>query len=86
MGLEALVAAVLAPTASRERLAAYVARQAALGRHVAQVLADPYVVNWTIRAHVADPLALLEDPLIAGAVHHALARSSAASEQSLWWS
>jgi hypothetical protein len=78
MGLEALVASVFAPTASRERLAAYVARQAALGRRLAEVLADPYVVNWTIRAHVFDAFALLDDPVIARAVHHAHAATDAA--------
>jgi hypothetical protein len=73
MGLQELIASALAPTAQHERLAAYVARQAALGRRLVEVLADPYVLNRVVRAHLDDPRCLLDDPVIAAAVHQAFA-------------
>jgi hypothetical protein len=73
MGLQQLIAAAFSPTAQHERLAAYVARQAALGRRLAQVLADPYVVNRAAQAPLGDPRCLLDDPVIAAAIRRALA-------------
>jgi len=73
MGLQELIASTFSPTAQHERLAGYVARQAALGRRLADVLADPYVVNRASQAHLRDTRCLLEDPVIAGAIHRALA-------------
>lgn len=71
MGLERLIAAALSPSAHHHRLAEYVARQAALGRRLADVLEDPFVLRMAACAHIHDVRALLEDPLVTAAVHRA---------------
>jgi hypothetical protein len=68
---------LFAPTAGRRRLVEYVSRQTALGRHMAEVLDDPYVVNRTLRQ---DRRRLLVDPSLLALWHLGLAGAPARPE------
>jgi hypothetical protein len=63
------VAELLAPTAGRRRLVEYVSRETARGRHMAEVLEDPYVVNRTLRQ---DRRRLLLEPSLIAHWHRGL--------------
>jgi hypothetical protein len=70
-----LIADLFAPTAGRRRLVEYVSRQTALGRHMAEVLEDPYVINRTLRQ---DRRRLLVDPSLLALWHLGLGEAPAA--------
>jgi hypothetical protein len=53
------------PSAKHKRLVEYVVRQVAGGRHLAEVLEDPYVTN---RTAPLERRALLEEPEVVAAV------------------
>jgi hypothetical protein len=71
--LAELVDAAIAPRALEDRLVEYLARQVALGRHLADAMEDPYVVN---RTTVSDRRRLLESVPLATAWHEAIRSTS----------
>jgi hypothetical protein len=71
--LAELVDAAIAPRALEDRLVEYLARQVALGRHLADAMEDPYVIN---RTTVSDRRRLLESVPLATAWHEAIRSTS----------
>lgn len=66
MDVEAEIAKLLADSGARhKRLVEYVIRQVGAGRHLAEVLEDPYVTN---RSTPLERRALLEEPEVVDAI------------------
>jgi hypothetical protein len=81
MDLATLIASTLRARARQLRLVAYVARQAALGRPLAEALADSYVVS---RTSEEERRRLLEDPTLVSAWQGAVERGGAPQGRRVW--